>query len=124
MKSKLVQEVINAEKRLKASMVSSNVEALGELLADDLVFINHLGHRVSKKDDIALHQSGLLSITSMELSDLQVEPHGHCVFVYVNAQISGTYDGADANGRFVFSRVWLEKEGKLQVVSAHSTMLL
>ncbi|MGF1909765.1 nuclear transport factor 2 family protein [Vibrio kasasachensis] len=124
MEFQLVQEVINAEHRLKASMVASDTVVLDELLADSLVFINHFGHRVSKQDDIALHQSGLLSIASIELSDLQVEPHGNCVLVYVNAEIAGTYDGADANGRFVFSRVWLKKDGKLQVVSAHSTSCL
>ncbi|WP_299692123.1 hypothetical protein [uncultured Vibrio sp.] len=44
MEFQLVQEVINAEHWLKASMASS---------------------------DIALHQSGLLSIASIELSDSQ-----------------------------------------------------
>ncbi|MBA5763098.1 nuclear transport factor 2 family protein [Vibrio sp. 404] len=120
----LVQEVINAEHRLKASMIGSDIAALDSLLADNLVFINHFGHRVSKQDDLALHQSGLLSISSIELSDLQIEPHGNSVLVYVNADIVGTYNGADASGRFVFSRVWLKEYGKIQVVSAHSTMLL
>ena len=124
MEFKLIQEVINAEHRLKASMVSSDLAVLDELLADNLVFINHFGHRVSKQEDIALHQSGLLSIASIELSDLQVEPHGDCVLVYANAEIIGTYDGAEANGRFAFSRVWLKKNGKLQVVSGHSTVFV
>ncbi|AXB31745.1 nuclear transport factor 2 family protein [Vibrio campbellii] len=124
MEFKLIQEVINAEHRLKASMVSSDLAVLDELLADNLVFINHFGHRVSKQEDIALHQSGLLSIASIELSDLQVEPHGNCVLVYANAEIIGTYDGAESNGRFAFSRVWLKKDGKLQVVSGHSTVFV
>lgn len=124
MKFQIVQEVINAEHRLKSSMVSSDIAVLDELLADNLVFINHFGHRVSKQEDIALHQTGLLSIASIELSDLQVEPLGSCVLVYANAEIVGTYDGADANGRFAFSRVWLKTNDKLQVVSAHSTILV
>ncbi|HCG5312434.1 nuclear transport factor 2 family protein [Vibrio parahaemolyticus] len=124
MEFELVQEVINAEHRLKVAMVNSDIAALDELLADSLVFINHFGHRISKREDIALHQSGLLSIASIELSDLQVEPHGNCALVYANAEIVGTYEGKDANGCFVFSRVWLEKGGKLQVVSAQSTIFV
>lgn len=117
----LLQEVEHAEHRLKASMESSDIATLDELLADDLIFINHLGQRVAKQEDIALHQSGLLFIESIALDELQLVPHGSCVLVYVNADIVGTYGGAPASGRFAFSRVWHKTHGKLQVVSAHST---
>ncbi|WP_027858153.1 nuclear transport factor 2 family protein [Marinobacterium jannaschii] len=123
MKNDLVQQAVAAEQRLKAAMVDSDIAVLDELLANDLVFINHLGHRASKQDDIALHQSGLLSIDSIEFTELQVRPEGNFAFVYVNAEIKGLYNGAEANGSFAFSRVWSKSGSQLQLVSAQSTII-
>lgn len=121
MEHTLIQAVIDAEQQLRLAMVCSNIETLHDLLADELIFINHLGHRVSKQEDIELHQSGLLSITSITLSDMQVHAYGDCGLVHVNADITAKYQGAESNGRFAFSRVWLKKGLNVQVISAQST---
>ncbi|MBE0368123.1 nuclear transport factor 2 family protein [Pseudoalteromonas aurantia] len=121
MEHTLIQAVIDAEQQLRSAMVCSNIETLHDLLADELIFINHLGHRVSKQEDIALHQSGLLSITSIALSGMQVHAYGDCGLVHVNADITANYQGAESNGCFAFSRVWLKKGQKVQVISAQST---
>jgi ketosteroid isomerase-like protein len=123
MKRDIVQEIVDVEEKLKVSMLSSDTAALADLLSDRMVFINHFGQRVSKQDDIALHCSGLLTIESIELRDLQVVPQGNIALVHVNAEIKGKYDGAMANGVFAFSRVWLKENNKWQVISAHSTVV-
>ncbi|MDF4583344.1 nuclear transport factor 2 family protein [Vibrio parahaemolyticus] len=123
MESNVVKEIIEAEEKLKTSMLNSDMIALQDLLSDDLVFVNHLGHRTSKKDDIALHGSGLLAIKSIQFHDLHAVPQKNVVLVYVNAEIKGSYNGAVANGEFAFSRVWTKQKGNWQVISAHSTVI-
>ncbi|UIP29610.1 nuclear transport factor 2 family protein [Photobacterium sp. TLY01] len=123
MERDVVQEIFAVEEKLKASMLSSDTGALTDLLSDSLVFINHFGQRVSKQDDIALHRSGLLTIDSIELCDLQVVPQGNIALVHVNADIQGKYDGAVANGVFAFSRVWLKQNNQWQLISAQSTII-
>ncbi|GEM76163.1 nuclear transport factor 2 family protein [Vibrio sagamiensis] len=123
MESHAVKEIIEAEEKLKTAMLNSDVIAFKDLLSDDLIFINHLGHRTSKQEDIALHSSGLLVIKSIRYHDFQVVPQKNVVLVYVNAEIKGSYDGALANGKFAFSRVWTRREGNWQVISAHSTVI-
>lgn len=123
MERDVIQEIMDVETKLKASMLASDTIALNELLSSELVFINHLGLRVSKQDDIALHSSGLLSIQSIEFSNLQIVPYQNIALVYVNTEIQGTYDGVVANGEFAFSRVWLKQNNKWQVISAHSTVI-
>ncbi|HHX8286246.1 TPA: nuclear transport factor 2 family protein [Vibrio diabolicus] len=123
MESHVVKEIIEVEEKLKTSMLNSDTIALQDLLSDDLVFVNHLGHRTSKQDDIALHSSGLLVIKSIQFHDLHVVPQKDVVLVYVNAEIKGSYNGAVANGEFAFSRVWTKQKGNWQVISAHSTVI-
>ncbi|KKD00423.1 nuclear transport factor 2 family protein [Photobacterium halotolerans] len=123
MERDVVQEIFAVEEKLKASMLSSDTGALTDLLSDSLVFINHFGQRVSKQDDIALHRSGLLTIDSIELCDLQVVQQGNIALVHVNADIQGKYDGAVANGVFAFSRVWLKQNNQWQLISAQSTII-
>ncbi|MCF7373779.1 nuclear transport factor 2 family protein [Vibrio sp. J2-3(2022)] len=123
MESNVVKEIIEVEEKLKTSMLNSDTIALQDLLSDDLVFVNHLGHRTSKQDDIALHGSGLLVIKSIQFHDLHVVPQKDVVLVYVNAEIKGSYNGAVENGEFAFSRVWTKQKGNWQVISAHSTVI-
>lgn len=117
------KEIIGAEEKLKTSMLNSDTITLRDLLSDELVFVNHLGHRTSKQDDIGLHSSGLLAIKSIQFHDLHVVPQNNVVLVYVNAEIKGSYKGALANGKFSFSRVWRKQKGNWQVISAHSSVI-
>lgn len=123
MERNVVKEIADAEEKLKTSMLNSDTIALQDLLSDDLVFFDHLGHRTSKQDDIALHSSGLLVIKSIQFHDLHIVPQNNIALVYVNAEIKGSYAGAVANGEFAFSRVWAKQKGSWQVISAHSTVI-
>lgn len=49
-------QVLNAEERLRLAMMDSDVAQLTLLLADDLLFTNHLGHLLSKQADLAAHE--------------------------------------------------------------------
>ncbi|WP_070969007.1 nuclear transport factor 2 family protein [Vibrio sonorensis] len=113
--------VIELEKTLQQAMLSSNVTLLDELLSDDLVFISHLGQRLSKQDDIGAHQSGLLKISSIELSNQYISIANDIATVTVDAAITGVFNGADASGSFIFTRVWRYKDNKAQIVLAQST---
>ena len=53
-------------------MLSSNVELLDELIADDLIFVNHLGQVLSKEMDIEAHRSGNLKMTGIDILDQRI----------------------------------------------------
>ncbi|KZN47748.1 nuclear transport factor 2 family protein [Pseudoalteromonas luteoviolacea] len=105
----ITKQTLKAEQKLKSAMLSSDTEQLAKLLADNLVFINHQGLRLSNQDDLDLHASGLLCIKSTMLEDL-------------NIMTMGEYDGQNANGQFAFKRVWTKKQLNGQVISAQSTL--
>ncbi|GAB6260944.1 nuclear transport factor 2 family protein [Photobacterium sp. R1] len=120
----LLNEVRSAEEKLKQAMLTSDTDVLTDLLAEDLIFTNHLGQRLTRDDDLSVHASGQLNIQSIEVSDEMFYQVGTFTIVNVRTDITGTYDGEVANGRFRFTRIWLKKNGKLQVKAAHSSLIV
>ena len=117
-------QIVNAEDRLRTAMLSSDVSALDELLAPDLIFTNHLGQLLGKEDDLAAHRSGMLKVKELTPSEQHVRPNGDVVIVSVRMQLSGMYDGNPASGDFRFTRVWALSPNKTwHVVAAHSSIV-
>ncbi|WP_026970404.1 nuclear transport factor 2 family protein [Aliagarivorans marinus] len=111
------------EERLRLAMLYSDTTELSELLADDLVFTNHLGQRMDKLQELDFHRERLFLFHNIELEAMQISPIQQAAVVVVTAQISGMFDGEQANGRFGFSRVWVERNGRWQVLVAHSSLI-
>jgi hypothetical protein len=65
-------QILDAEDRLRAAMLSSDVVALDTLLATDLIFTNHLGQLLGKENDLAAYRSGVLKVTELRSSEQHV----------------------------------------------------
>jgi ketosteroid isomerase-like protein len=114
-------EIVEAEERLRAAMLRSDIEVLAELLAPELIFTNHFGKMLGKEDDLAAHRSGLLRVKELEPSERVVLLLGDVAVVSVRMLLVGTYDGNAANSDFRFTRVWALSPAKtLRVVAAHA----
>jgi Domain of unknown function (DUF4440) len=117
--------ILEAEEQLRVAMLESDVIALDELLAPELLFTNHLGQLLSKKDDLEGHRSGLLKINALIPSELHILAHEAVAVVSVRMRLSGTYGGSPANGDFRFTRVWSVVAGgtSWHIVAAHATLV-
>ncbi|MGK5020643.1 nuclear transport factor 2 family protein [Janthinobacterium lividum] len=114
-------QVLDAEERLRLAMLASDVAALNILLADQLLFTNHLGHLLSKQADLAAHEQRLLTITDLRASECHVRINGHVAVVSMRMQLTGSYHDVETRGDFRFTRVWAQDAaGVLQVIAAHS----
>ncbi|WP_447753149.1 nuclear transport factor 2 family protein [Sphingopyxis fribergensis] len=108
------------EERLRQAMLASDVEALDDLLSDELIFTDHEGRRLSKSDDLAAHRSGALVIETIDrASDAVIHQMGNVATVCVDVDIAGTYEASAFFGRFAYARVWQFAEGGWKVVLAH-----
>jgi len=105
-------------------MLSADIAALNELLAPDLIFTNHLGQLLRKDDDLAAYRSGVLKIVSLEPSEQHVRALGDVAVVSVRIRLTGTYEGAPANGDFRFTRVWARSQQETwQLVATHAGLI-
>ena len=117
-------QILDAEDRLRAAMLSSDVGALDALLAPDLIFTNHLGQLLGKENDLAAHRSGVLKVKELRPSEQHVRFSAGVAIVSVRMQLLGTYNGEPANGDFRFTRVWaLSGEKTWHVVAAHAGLV-
>jgi ketosteroid isomerase-like protein len=125
MGNRIEDQIAEAEERLRAAMLDSDVSALDELLADELVFTNHLGHVLGKPDDLGAHQSGLVTIDALRPSEQIVLVHGEVAIVSVRVHLSGSYAGTRSEGDFRFMRVWGRSAGGgWQVVAGHACVVV
>lgn len=120
----LEQHIIEVEERLRLAMLTSDVAALDQLLADNLVFTNHLGQTITKQDDLAFHQSGLCRFQAIEYSERRIQHLGEGVVVSVRVQWAGLYGETLFQDDLRFTRLWQHSpQGLWQVIIGHSSVI-
>ncbi|MEO0687582.1 MAG: nuclear transport factor 2 family protein, partial [Cyanobacteria bacterium J06649_11] len=88
-------EIIEVEELLRLAMLDSDVNALDELLAPELVFTNHLGQVLGKQDDLTAHQSGKFKIEVLTPSERRIEAVENIAIVTVKVHLIGSYEDTD-----------------------------
>lgn len=112
-------QIIAYEERLREAMLSSNVEVLNELIADDLLFVNQSGQIISKEADIEVHHSGNLKVTKIDILDQKIRQMEKSAVTVTRVAISGTFGTESFAGDLWYTRVWEYRIGNWQVVSCH-----
>ncbi|WP_102944323.1 nuclear transport factor 2 family protein [Stenotrophomonas sp. VV52] len=109
-------EIRKHEEALRLAMLASDVEALDELIADDLIFVGPSGEVFHKQDDLALHRSGRQKLTLAEWDSVEVTVRDQVAVTTVAARLSGTIDGTAFSGRFRYCRLWVKTDIGWQVL--------
>lgn len=111
------QIALDAEARLRAAMLASDVDALDRLLHDDLLFNGPTGETATKAMDLANYRSGGVRLASLDASDETISIIGDLAIVAITVAIRGTYMGAELDGRVRYLRVWRQDGDDLRVVA-------
>jgi ketosteroid isomerase-like protein len=107
------------EETLRQAMLTSDVSALDELIADDLVWTMHTGLVVNKQYDLNAHRSGLFRFTQVDTSDRQIHQYGDCVVVTLKAELAGTHSSQAFSETYRITRVWLQRQNRWQIIAGH-----
>ncbi|MEO0557077.1 MAG: nuclear transport factor 2 family protein [Bacteroidota bacterium] len=111
--------ILAREAELLKAMASNDVEALDDLLDDDLVFTGLGGVVLSKQDDLEAHRARRLRLTRVEPSGQRVLRYGATAVVNVLLDMTGTFGGDPFEGAFRYTRVWHDRGGNWRVVAGH-----
>ena len=117
------EKIIELEKRLLQAMLESNVEELDLLISDELIFTDHMGQLINKKDDLNSHRSGVVKIEEIESSEQKIKVYKNTAVVSVLMKIKGQYLSQPFNGKNRYSRVWVKLEEDWKIVAGHSTSI-
>lgn len=89
--------------------------------ADDYVRVGPTGEVMTKADFVNALKSGDLKYESIEPSDVKIRTYGNTAVVTAKAAVKGTNKGQDISGSYRSTRVLVNRGGKWQEVSFHTT---
>lgn len=122
--SALEEQIIAVEEQLRLAMRTSDVAALDQLIADDLVFTSHLGQVISKQDDLAFHQAGLCQFQTIDYSERCIQPIGDRILISVRVYLTGIYGEIPFEEDLRFTRLWQRSpQGTWQIIVGHSSVV-
>jgi hypothetical protein len=111
------------ESELQQAMLDSDVVLLAQLLADELVFTNHLGQRLSKQADLAAHASGLLKFTQLIPSEQAIVAYESFAVVSVVMHAAGVYANEAFSAKLRYTRIWARTTASWHLVAGHSSLV-
>lgn len=105
-------------------MLRGDVAELDGLLADDLLFTDHMGRTLTKQEDLEAHRSGLLRLCEVRVLETQTRDlGGESAVVSVRVRLLGSYGEAGFEGDFRYTRVWHRGPAGWRVVAAHCSAI-
>ena len=109
--------ILTVEEELRQAMLAGDVVALDRLIDDDLMFVSHLGAVVGKAQDLEMHRTRRLRITSMTPSDRRIQRLGDTTVVSVRMHTTAVVDGTAVEQTFRYTRVWHHRVDGWKIVS-------
>jgi hypothetical protein len=88
-------QIIEIEERLRQAMLNSDVAELDALIAPELIFTSYLGQLISKQQDLAIHQSGIVKFRALIPSERYIQINQGFSVVSVQMHILGSYKGTE-----------------------------
>lgn len=112
------ENVVEAENKLFSAQLVSNVDALDQLLHDDLIAVSPTGEIVTKEMDLDSHRAKTMIIedASTEINDVKIT--GDTALSIVTMTAKGKVMGTPLEGKFRYFRVWKRFDGTLKVIGA------
>ncbi|MFI7598907.1 nuclear transport factor 2 family protein [Actinoplanes sp. NPDC049681] len=117
-------ELRDAERRLQAAQVASDVPELDRLLDDRLIFTGPDGRLYSKADDLRVHREGTQVIDSLDEEHLDVVVAGDTGVTWFLGRLTGSIDGTPFDARMRYTRTWIRDDARgWRILAAHASVV-
>jgi ketosteroid isomerase-like protein len=113
--------VADLEREVGDALARCDVKALQRLFADDFIGITPIGVEVTKADVLAQVGSSDYEPESIVNTVRRVRCFGDVSVVSAQGTATGKYKGERADMTFVYTRVWINRNGNWQAVAAHAS---
>lgn len=112
-----------AERRLQAAQLTSDVDALSELIDDTAWFTGPDGNLYSKRDDLRVHETGHQVLSRVEEEDLRVLATAHTGVTWFLGTLEGTVGGQPLVARMRYTRTWIHDQAGWKIIAAHAMFI-
>jgi ketosteroid isomerase-like protein len=111
------------EEELRLAMLAGNVDALSDLIDDDLTFTDPGGNVLTKADDLAAHRTGALKVERLDIFDSKLHSVGSMVLVTTKAKLEGRFQETTFSGVFAYTRLWFLSNGRWRIRVGHCSTI-
>lgn len=116
--------VRRAEEQLRLAVLSGDVTTLDGLLADDVTFVDFMGHIGDKAEDIERHSSGTLRLERLNFHDIELRVlDAKTVHAVLRVEADGNSHGARFAAAMRYSQLWRLGAKGWQLSAAHSSLI-
>jgi ketosteroid isomerase-like protein len=117
--------IVELEARMRRAQLDADVEALDDLIADELLFAGPTGELGTKAQDLEAHRSGAVRFREQEPEELRVRRIGDDVAVTaLRARLVVEVNGQRIAGTYRYTRVWArEADDAWRVVGGHVSQI-
>ena len=103
--------------------VQGNLDALRLIESEDFTFTGPDGTIVSKKEDLAIIESGDLVYQSIDLDDVKVRVFNESGVVTGRATVKGRFKEFDISGAYRYTVMFVKRAGHWQAVASQMTRI-
>ena len=117
------QELSRLETVWNEAYVRADADALDRLCADDLVVTMSDMQVLNKPQSIGILRSGKVRFERYETSDIRIRVYDDAAVVTGRLQRTRNAHGQEANDNWRFTKVYIRRGGKWQVVAWHASTM-
>jgi len=112
--------ILGLENKWNAAYQRGDIAVMNSLLDDDFIITVEDGSTFSKPGYIAHSGDTTVHVSQSEMSDLKVRMHDNTAVVTGSDTEKSTYKGKDSSGKYVWTDVWVMRDGRWQAVASQS----
>lgn len=115
------EALIQIEHEWSQADLKKDAAALNRILAEDWIGIDFEGRVITKALALRGIVSDAAALESTVLRDMKVRIYGDTAIVTGTDTEKGEYHGKDSSGKYVWTDVFVRRDGRWQAVSSQST---
>jgi uncharacterized protein (TIGR02246 family) len=113
--------VMQMEEDLRVAISKGDAKAYGRIVGDDYVFTNPDAVMRTKAQMVSAYESGSIKYESVKFDEIKVHSYGDAAVVIGRSTVKGMDSGKDISGQSRYTRVYVKREGRWQLVATQST---
>ncbi len=117
------QAVTQMEEALRVAITKGDMKAYGSIVGDDYVFTNQDPVVRTKAQVMSAYDSGSLKYESIKFDEIKVHAYGDTAVLTGRSTQTGKDNGKDIAGQFRYTRVYVKRQGRWQIVATQSTRI-
>lgn len=118
-------EIVALEAQLRNAQLNADLTALGNLIADNLLFTGPNGQLGTKAQDLEAYRSGIIQFKEHIPEELRIRRVGTDIAITsLRAQLAVSVAGNLSRGTYRYTRIWAREDGKTwRVVGGHVSLV-